>query len=118
MPQGDGRVVLSPMLSRRGRLIGDFTVSRLGPERFLLLGAGPMQLFHLRWFAMNLPADGSVAVDNVSARWCGLQIAGPQARALLQRVTGAAVNGNDFPFLSARTIQARPRPPTIAMRVS
>ncbi len=118
LPPGDGRVVLSPMLSRRGRLIGDFTVSRLGPERFLLLGAGPMQLFHLRWFAMNLPADGSVAVDNVSARWCGLQIAGPQARVLLQRVTGAAVTGNDFPFLSVRTIEAGPCPETVALRVS
>src|SRR6185437_9177035 len=115
MPQDDGRVVLSPMLSRRGRLFGDFTVSGLAPKSFLLLGAGTMQRFHMRWFAINLPGDGSVAVDNVSARWCGLQIAGPQARALLQQVTGAAVTGHDFPFLSVRTIEAGPCPETIAL---
>jgi dimethylglycine dehydrogenase len=106
------------MLSPRGRLLGDFTVSRLGAERFLLLGAGAMQRFHMRWFAMNLRGDSSVAVDNVSARYCGLQIAGPQARALLQRVTAAAVTGNDFPFLSVRAIEAGPCPETIALRLS
>ena len=37
----EGRMVLSPMLNPRGTLIGDFTLAKLGPERFLILGSGP-----------------------------------------------------------------------------
>ena len=35
MPVKDGRIVLSPMLNEHGRLMGDFTVTRLGPESYL-----------------------------------------------------------------------------------
>jgi Glycine cleavage system T protein (aminomethyltransferase) len=53
------------MLSPAGRLLGDFTVSRLAEDRFLLLGSGPVQRFHMRWFESQLPADGSVKVENL-----------------------------------------------------
>jgi dimethylglycine dehydrogenase len=43
-----GRMTLSPMLSARGRLAGDFSVSQIEPERFLLLGADYMQLAFMR----------------------------------------------------------------------
>ena len=36
-----GKTLLSPMLSPAGRLLGDFTVSRLAEDRFLLLGLRP-----------------------------------------------------------------------------
>ncbi|MFO1058647.1 MAG: FAD-dependent oxidoreductase [Dongiaceae bacterium] len=113
-----GRTVLTPMLSPRGRLIGDFTLSRLDAGRFLLLGAGSMQRAHLRWFAQQAPADGSVEIENLSLRWCGLQIAGPQARTLLQRVALGDVGGNAFPFLAARPLEVGPCPEAVAVRVS
>ena len=31
MPREDGRIVLTPMLNEAGRIIGDFSVTRLGP---------------------------------------------------------------------------------------
>jgi dimethylglycine dehydrogenase len=118
MPRGDGKTVLSPMLSPQGRLIGDFTVTRLGGSRFILLGAGPMQRWHMRWFEQNLPADGSVRVENLSARYCGLQIAGPAARELLHKVADADVGANAFPFLSGREIAIGACPSAIVVRVS
>ncbi|HEX6118028.1 MAG TPA: aminomethyltransferase family protein, partial [Dongiaceae bacterium] len=111
--------VLSPMLSPKGRLIGDFTVTRLGEERFILLGSGPMQRYHMRWFAQNLPGDGSIRVENISARYCGLHVAGPAARELLQQVaTDDDVGGNAFPFLSAREMAIGTCPNAIVVRVS
>jgi len=87
--------------------VGDFTVTRLGLQRFILLGSGPMQRYHMRWFEQNLPADGSIRVENLSARYCGLHIAGPAARALLQAVArDDDVGGNAFPFLSASQARA------------
>jgi dimethylglycine dehydrogenase len=106
------------MLSRKGRLIGDFTVTRLDEDRFLLLGSGPMQRYHMRWFEENLQADGRVNVENLSARYAGLQIAGPASRSLLQKVAEEDVGANAFPFLSGREMGIDSCPEAIVVRVS
>ncbi|MFZ8945980.1 MAG: GcvT family protein [Paracoccaceae bacterium] len=81
----NGRLSLTPMLSPKGRLIGDFTVSCLGEHEFQLTASYGSQAFHMRWFDKNI-ADG-VRVENISDRCTGFQIAGPNATALLQKVT-------------------------------
>ncbi len=106
------------MLSPKGRLIGDFTLSRLGEDEFLVLGSGPVQLFHMRWFLENLPEDGSVTVKNLSADWCGLHLAGPRARDCLGQLTPADVGGNALPFLSARRMEVAGCPEAVVVRVS
>jgi len=118
MPEETGRTVLSPMLSPKGKLIGDFTVTRLEGDRFLLLGSGAMQRFHMRWFESNLPEDGSVAAENASMRLMGLHIAGPRARDFLARLASEDVGGNAFPFLHGRVMEVGPTPEAIVVRVS
>jgi dimethylglycine dehydrogenase len=113
-----GKTLLSPMLNRAGRLLGDFTVSSLAEDRFILLGSGPVQRFHMRWFEDQLPADGSVSVENLSARYCGLHIAGPAARSLLQAVGEGEMGANAFPFLSAREMAIGTCPKAIVVRIS
>ena len=81
----NGRLSLTPMLSPKGRLIGDFTVSCLGEHEFQLTASYGSQAFHMRWFDKNI-ADG-VRVENISDRCTGFQIAGPNATALLLKVT-------------------------------
>ena len=98
MPR-EGRITLSPMLSPRGVLIGDLTVSRIGPELFQIIGSSSAQAYHMRWFDTHLPETG-VAVRRVSLERVGFQIAGPNARELLSRVTRADVSNKAFPFLS------------------
>ncbi|MEM7223338.1 MAG: FAD-dependent oxidoreductase [Pseudomonadota bacterium] len=117
MPKKIGRTVLSPMLSQKGKLIGDLTVTRLAEERFLLLGAGRMQLFHMRHFAKYLPAEG-VSVENASEALAGMMIAGPKARALLSRLTDQDVSNQAFPFLSGRELALGPVENGMAVRVS
>ncbi len=101
---GEGRLGLSPMLSPRGRLIGDFTLSRLGADRFLLTASYGSQNYHQRWFEQNLPPSG-VRLENISRRRIGFQIAGPNARALLARVAHGDVSNDAFPFLTIRRMQ-------------
>jgi dimethylglycine dehydrogenase len=98
-----GRISLTPMLSPRGRLIGDFTVSRLAPERFQLTASYNAQAYHLRWFWQHLPDDG-VEIKNITLERIGLQIAGPRARDLLARLTSADVSNEAFPFMSVRAM--------------
>lgn len=98
---GPGRVALSPMLSPKGRLAGDLTVSCLGEDRFLLLGSGTAQEMHRRWFEANLPETG-VRYANVSDVLHGVAISGPNSRDLLARVTRMDVSPNAMKFRDAR----------------
>ena len=98
-----GRLSLNPMLSPKGRIIGDFTVARLSAEVFQVTASYGAQAYHMRWFEQHLPASG-VALRNVSRERIGFQIAGPRARELLSRVTLADVSTAAIPFLSIREI--------------
>lgn len=97
-----GRLSLTPMLSPRGRIIGDFTVTCLSGTEFQITGSYGAQDQHLRWFQKNL--DPGVEVENVSDRITGFQIAGPKARDLLARVTRADVSAETFRFMDAKQI--------------
>ncbi|MGV8988339.1 MAG: FAD-dependent oxidoreductase [Cypionkella sp.] len=116
IPAQVGRIALSPMLSPKGRIIGDFTVTKTA-DGYLLLGAGTMQGQHTRWFAANR-AEG-VQVENLSDQWFGLMIAGPQARAVLERIAYRAdVSNAAFPFLRMKRLELTGVPEAHVLRVS
>ena len=94
-----GRMCLSAMLSDKGRLLGDFTISNLG-DRFLVIGSYAMQLAFMRHFAKYRPADG-VSLRNVSDALAGLHIAGPNAQTLISKLADHQVDSAHFRFLDA-----------------
>ena len=49
-----GRIALSPMLSKKGKLYGDLTVSCLSEDHFMVYGSGAAQEAHRRWFEQHL----------------------------------------------------------------
>ncbi|MGC1497996.1 MAG: FAD-dependent oxidoreductase [Sulfitobacter sp.] len=89
-----GRMSLTPMLSEKGKLIGDFTMSCLGEEEFQLTASYGAQAFHTRWFEQHM-TEG-VRVENISDRRTGFQIAGPKARDVLQACTLTDVSQMKF----------------------
>ncbi len=117
VPEKTGRMTLSPMLSPSGRLIGDFTVSRLSDDTFLLLGSDVLQLAYMRHFKAHPPPAG-VALRNVSAELCGLHLAGPAAQGLLGRLAETDMTTAQFPFLSARRMTIAGVPGVTTLRVS
>ena len=94
-----GRIVLTPMLNERGRLIGDFTMCRLSAERFFLIGTYAAENFYLRWFERYPPPSG-VTVRPCAMQYVGLSLAGAQARAVLQKLVSADLSSASFPFMS------------------
>ena len=92
------RLALTPMLSPAGKIIGDFTVSRLAPEKFQVTGSFGAQNYHWRWFLQHLP-DTGVSIHNVSTARIGFQIAGPKARDLLAAVAHDDVTNDALPFM-------------------
>ena len=113
-----GATKLAPMLSRQGRMIGDFTVTRLAGDAFLLLGSGIMQQSHMRWFRMALPAAETPRVENISLDRGGLHLAGPRARDVLQALTNEDVSNAAFPFMTGRRLHLNTGAQVIVVRVS
>ena len=111
-----GRMKLAPMLSEKGKLIGDLSVAKLGEEDFLLFGSGAAQLAHRRHFLARMPKSG-VRVENRSAQMHGLSIAGPQSRKLLSRLARGDVSAAAFRFMDIRKMEIGGVPALLA-RVS
>jgi dimethylglycine dehydrogenase len=90
-----GRLGLAPMLNPAGRIVGDLSIACLADDRFLIVGSGFAEEFHLRWFSQaEPPAD--VFVRSAASTLCGFSIAGPRSRELLQRLTRIDLSAPGF----------------------
>jgi dimethylglycine dehydrogenase len=107
-----GRIVLAPMLNENGKLIGDFTVARLGPELFHVFGTGAAEDYHCRWWEAHMPPSG-VTLHPLRDSMAGLSIAGPNARALLAAMSGEDVSNAAFPFMRYRRMELGMIPVTV-----
>ncbi|NYS24319.1 GcvT family protein [Rhodobacteraceae bacterium 2376] len=105
-----GRLVLTPMLNERGKLIGDFTIARALDGRFLVWGSLAATKYHMRWFQAHLPADGSVRLRCFHTDLMGLSIAGPRARDVLAALVDDDVSNAAFPFMGFREMDVAGAP--------
>lgn len=99
-----GRTSLTAMLNPDGRIVGEFSVSRLGVNDFYLFGSQPAEVHHSRWFFDHMPIDGSVDFEIVALGLVGLTVAGPKSRDVLQSLTDTSLATADFPFMTFRQI--------------
>ena len=99
-----GRVALTQMLSPRGGIESDLTITRLGADRFYIVTAAATQTRDLDWIERHLPSDGSATVEDVTGAWGVLMLAGPRARDILGALTDADLSTAAFPFMAARDI--------------
>jgi dimethylglycine dehydrogenase len=100
-----GRISLAYMLNEAGGIMSEFTVTRLAADRFYLISAAAAEWHDKQWLARHLPGDGSVTIEDQSARYGSLVLAGPRAREVLAKVTEAELSNAAFPWLSAREIE-------------
>ncbi|WP_333828700.1 GcvT family protein [Pararhodobacter sp.] len=105
-----GRLVLTPMLNERGKLIGDFTIAKAAEGRFMIWGSLGASKFHMRWFEAHLPADGSVMVQRFHTDLVGLSIAGPRARDVLAGLVDGDVSNAAFRFMDFREMDVAGAP--------
>lgn len=103
VPKENGRTCLTPLLSLRGGIAGDFTVARLSDERLFMIGSGIAEDYHLRIFENFLPADG-VDFNCVTDAMAGVNIAGPNARLLFEKLASNKFPNDDLRFMRNRVI--------------
>ena len=90
-----GRFALAPMLNPAGRIVGDLSIACLADDRFLIVGSGFAEEFHLRWFFASEPPP-DVSLRSAASTLCGFSIAGPKSRQLLQRLVRLDLSAGAF----------------------
>jgi dimethylglycine dehydrogenase len=116
-PKAIGRVTLSYLLTERGGVRAEFTLTRIGPERFYLISAGALETHDFDVLEKLLPADNSVRIDKVTTQRGVLVLAGPRSREVLAKVADIDVSNEAFPWLTARRLSIKAAG-LIAMRVN
>jgi dimethylglycine dehydrogenase len=96
------RTVLTAMLNPQGKIVGEFSVSRVGEEEFHLFGSQAAEVHHPRWFLAHLPEKSEIKFENLSLSMLGLTVAGPRSRDVLQKLTDTSLATKDFPFMAFR----------------
>ena len=112
-----GKVVYTAMLDPNGGIRADLTITRLAPDRFLVLTGAGVGMRDLNWIRQHAPADGSVSVDDVTSRYCAIGLWGPKARHVLSRLTDTDVSNNGFRYFRAKRLRLGVIP-VLALRVS
>ena len=117
LPARDGRIALCHALNSRGGVHSEFTVLREAADSFYLVSAGAWLRLDHDHLTKLMPGDGSVRFEPLTNATGVLVVAGPQSRALLQRVSDADFSNAAFPWLSARPINIG-LAQAVAMRVN
>ena len=101
-----GSVVYTQLLEENGGIAADVTITRLARDHFrLVTGAGYVNS-DLGWLHLQMQdGDQEVELRESSDDMSVIGMWGPQARAVLARVTDDDVSEEGFPFMHARNIR-------------
>jgi glycine cleavage system aminomethyltransferase T/glycine/D-amino acid oxidase-like deaminating enzyme len=99
-----GRITYTALLTERGGIKADLTITRLSSERFWLItgaGSSPMDF---AWLRRHLPADGSVVLTDLTSTYAAIGVWGSRARDLVQSVSENDLSNAAFGYLTAQDI--------------
>ena len=116
MPKLVGRTCLTPLIGVRGGIAGDFTVTKLSDDEFMIIGGGMSERYHSRFWKM-VPLPEGTTFESRTDAMCGFNVAGPKSRELLTRLTNADLSTAAFPFMRSQQIEIA-GVPVVALRVS
>ena len=99
-----GRIRYGVMLNDEGVILDDGAVCRVDDDEFFVTVTTGNTAALERWITWWL-ADWRLDVQilNVTGAFAALNLAGPQARAVMGRVTDADVSAQGMPYLACRT---------------
>jgi sarcosine oxidase, subunit alpha len=98
-----GRARYSVICDDSGIILDDGTISRLADDHFFITTTtGNLEFVH-QWLEWWVPGNGwCVHVTNVTGGYAAVNVAGPNARALLQPLTGCDLRTRAFPYMACR----------------
>ncbi|XP_054843125.1 dimethylglycine dehydrogenase, mitochondrial isoform X2 [Eublepharis macularius] len=109
---------ISHMLTPRGRVYAELTVSHLKQGEFLLVTGSGSELHDLRWIEEEAArGQYKTEITNVTEELGVLGVTGPYARKVLQKLTTEDLSDAAFSFLQSRDLKISDIPVT-AVRIS
>nr|KAF6354699.1 dimethylglycine dehydrogenase [Myotis myotis] len=109
---------ISHMLTPKGRVYAELTVSHQSPGEFLLITGSGSELHDLRWIEEEaVKGEYDVEIKNVTDEVGVLGVAGPHARKVLQKLTSEDLSDDVFKFLQTKSLKVSNIPVT-AIRIS
>ena len=112
-----GSLAYTQMCNGKGGIECDLTISRTGEEEFYLVTGTTFAAHDLSWIVNHIePGQAVVAYDVTSSRGV-LNLCGPRARQVLEKVTREDVSNEGFAFGTGREIYIGSAP-ALALRVS
>ena len=99
-----GRMVYTQWLNERGGIEADLTVTRVEPEKFLVVTGVALQTKDFHWLRSRIPAGAHAHLTDVTSGLATLAVMGPNARDLLQALTTEDLSNEAFPFGTSRII--------------
>ena len=99
-----GTAIYTQMCNDTGGIEADLTVTRLGPDKFYIVTGSAFGGHDGDWIRRHLPGGGSVTFEEVTQARAVLNLCGPNARAILGRVTDDDLSDNALPFAAARSL--------------
>src|SRR5689334_6127701 len=112
-----GSVTYTQMLNRRGGIECDFTVTRLGSDRFRIVTGTAFGNHDMAWVRRHMPGDGSVQLHDVTSSYACLGLWGPRARDILAPLTRSDVGNEAFRYMTAQEVSIG-SVPCLAVRVT
>ncbi|XP_055357711.1 pyruvate dehydrogenase phosphatase regulatory subunit, mitochondrial-like [Paramacrobiotus metropolitanus] len=95
-----GGIVHTGMQNERGGYENDCTITRLGPNFFLLVAPTTQQTRCKKWLKRNLPLKSGISIDDVTSAYTGINVIGPLARDLMNNF--GDMSQAAFPFSLVR----------------
>jgi heterotetrameric sarcosine oxidase gamma subunit len=99
-----GRVVYTGMLDDDGRYLTDLTLTRLGPDQYLIVTSAGQTTHDFSYIERQLTGKWRGSLVDVTSAFAILTVAGPRSRALLSRVSSADFSTEAFPFSTSRMV--------------
>ncbi len=118
VPSRLGRIALCHALTKKGGIRSEFTITRLGENRFYLVSAGAGERHDSDYLFKMLPKDGSVQLRNVTTCRGTFVVAGPKSRDVLTRLTDTPLDNDHFPWLTGQVIEVGLAVDVYALRVN
>jgi glycine cleavage system aminomethyltransferase T/glycine/D-amino acid oxidase-like deaminating enzyme len=115
--RGVGSVVYTAMLTPRGGIRCDLTVTRHGEDVFMVVTGGGSGMHDLAWLRAQQRDGERVRVFDSSSRSFTLGLFGPRARDILAATTADDVSNEAIPYVTGRSIEIG-EVPVFAQRIS
>jgi len=113
-----GKAVISHMLTPKGKLYAELTITRTGEDSFYVVTGSGMERHDLRWLLHHKRSDEDVRIDVCSESYNVLGVVGPKSREVLQKLTMTDMSDEAFKFLDSKTIDLGRAAQVNATRIS